>query len=280
MGIGLGWLRGRQARAGPTGWPKGSYQGGAQPAPRPRPFAVQDTLPNQRARGNHAQPLPSYPASGSSEDKTAALLADVTSNRWYLDPLYLASYPIEIPEYIEHLPSGWQEDLATIALPTDFLGVNYYTRQVVTLDPETGRARHVDLENERMDSGWEVYPDGLRVLLERLAADYRAPSIYITENGAAYADAPDSQGRVHDERRTDYLRRHLSAVADAIAAGARIDGYFVWSLLDNFEWGSGYDDNTRFGIVYVDFESQERFMKDSGRWYASLIAAHGGEREG
>ncbi len=155
--------------------------------------------------------------------------------------------------------------------------MNYYSRAVVDLETQTQMPRGVDLQNvDRTDAGWEIYPDGLRLILERLADDYKVPSIYITENGAAYADMPDADGHVRDQRRIDYLREHVSSVANAIRAGAPVDGYFVWSLLDNFEWDKAYNDKTRFGIVYVDYDTQERYIKDSARWYSSLIAAHEG----
>jgi beta-glucosidase len=124
--------------------------------------------------------------------------------------------------------------------------------------------------------GWEVYPDGLRELLERLHRDYPVPAYYITENGAAFPDAPEADGAVHDPRRRDYLERHFAATAQAMAAGVPVKGYFVWSLLDNFEWAHGY--TKRFGLFYVDYPTQRRLWKDSARWYQQWIAAHRSDR--
>ena len=216
-----------------------------------------------------------YPESFSDEDKAAAEIADARKNGWFLEPVVRGRYPENSGGLLDLLPDGWESDLAEIAAPVDFIGVNYYTRTVVRASdgrPEVVRTEGVP----RMDSGWEVFPEGLRVLLIRLGSEYGIPSIYVTENGAAYGDGPDSTGRIRDERRTQYLEQHLSAVADAIEDGAPVHGYFVWSLLDNFEWASAYDNNTRFGVIHVDFETQKRLPKDSAHWYADLIAAHGG----
>jgi beta-glucosidase len=121
--------------------------------------------------------------------------------------------------------------------------------------------------------GWEVYPEGLYGLLNRLHFEYRPPKLYITENGASYADGPDSQGRVKDERRVAYLRDHLAAAHRAIQNGVSLAGYFSWSLMDNFEWAKGY--TQRFGLVWVDYETQQRLPKESARWYQQVIIANG-----
>jgi beta-glucosidase len=126
--------------------------------------------------------------------------------------------------------------------------------------------------DQHTDMGWEIYADGLFKLLCRLHFEYQAPRLYVTENGCAYADGPDAQGRVRDLRRLNYLRDHFAAVHRAIAAGAPVEGFFVWSLLDNFEWAKGY--LQRFGIVWVDFATQERMPKDSALWYKEVIAAN------
>ena len=125
------------------------------------------------------------------------------------------------------------------------------------------------------DTGWPLTPDGLRKLLVRWHREYGAecPHLYITENGAAYADGPDTSGRIRDDRRIEYLRTHLQAVSRAISAGSPVKGYYQWSLMDNFEWALGYD--KRFGIVHVDFETQKRIIKDSGSWYKSVIDSNG-----
>ena len=161
-------------------------------------------------------------------------------------------------------------DLAIVAAPTDFLGVNYYTRDLVAASEPPGAWQSIRLDTPRTAMGWEIYPDGLYMLLLRLTSAYDLPKLFITENGVSYMDGPDADGRVRDERRIDYFEQHLSACQRAIAAGAPLAGYFYWSLLDNFEWGHGYDQ--RFGIVYVDYATQQRTPKDSFYWYKALIA--------
>ena len=175
-------------------------------------------------------------------------------------------------EHYEHIrPRIDDGDLETIAAPLDFLGVNYYSRAVVRAGSDPARPITVDVPDaERTEMGWEVYPDGLSDLLVRLHRDYELPDVYITENGAAYPDARNN-GNVADPRRISYVERHLVALRDAISRGVPVRGYFLWSLLDNFEWAFGF--SRRFGIVYVDFETLERVPKDSFKWYRELIAA-------
>ncbi len=168
------------------------------------------------------------------------------------------------------LPHVGPDDLHTISQPLDFLGVNYYRRHVVRADPVSGAPAVVQPEGEYTGMGWEVYPDGLYELLVRLRDEYDTPPLFITENGAAYADHR-SNGLVDDPHRASYIERHLGAVARALEAGVPIAGYFVWSLLDNFEWTQGY--SQRFGLVYVDFETLERVPKASYAWYRDFIAA-------
>ena len=211
--------------------------------------------------------VPTYPFSDEEADVEAARQSDGFRNRWFLDPVLGRGYPADMLErYAEILPPIADGDLETIAAPLDFLGVNYYTRNVVR-----GGVGEVATEGaEHTDMGWEVYPDGLRDLLVRLHAEYELPDLYITENGAAFPDARNN-GRVPDPRRIAYLDGHLDALASAIADGVPVRGYFLWSLLDNFEWAFGY--SRRFGIVYVDFETLERVPKDSFVWYRNFIAA-------
>ncbi len=163
--------------------------------------------------------------------------------------------------------------METIAAPIDFLGVNNYFRFVVTA-AEDGPKLIKPPESTLTDMGWEVYPDGLRRLLIGLAENYAPQAIYITENGAAFGDVRVHDGRVHDPERTEFLQTHIGAVSDALAAGVPIRGYFVWSLLDNFEWAEGY--SKRFGIVYVDYPTLERIPKDSFYWYRDFIASRRG----
>ncbi|MFI5184265.1 MAG: family 1 glycosylhydrolase, partial [Vicinamibacteria bacterium] len=173
-------------------------------------------------------------------------------------------------------------DLATIAVPLDFLGVNFYTRRVArsTSIPEAKNAAPTVLlapESERTTMGWEVCPEEFYRLLCRIHFEYRPPRMYVTENGAAFVDSVSADGHVHDERRVAYLREHFAAAHAAIAAGVPLAGYFVWSFLDNFEWERGY--SQRFGIVRVDYESQKRTPKDSALYLKQVIAANAVEAE-
>jgi beta-glucosidase len=175
---------------------------------------------------------------------------------------------------MESTPPIQAGDMAAISAPLDFLGVNYYNRAVIQSDPRAplgyGQTRP-DGEYTHMD--WEVYPDALRQLLVRLQRDYEPGRMLITENGAAYPDVETATGEVHDPQRKAYIAGHLAACQQAIREGARLEGYFVWSLMDNFEWAWGYE--RRFGIVYVDYASQRRILKDSARFYRSVIHDNG-----
>jgi beta-glucosidase len=161
--------------------------------------------------------------------------------------------------------------MATMSAPLDFLGVNYYSRHVIGAGREGGTPVLVrSPESEYTDMGWEVYPAGLRRLLCRLRDEYAPPPIYITENGAAFSDVRRHDGSVDDPERASYIRGHLEALGRAIEDGVAVKGYFVWSLLDNFEWAHGY--SKRFGVVYVDYPTLERVPKSSYSWYRSFIA--------
>jgi beta-glucosidase len=212
-----------------------------------------------------------YPATESEGDRQAAWWADGSFNRWYLDPLFGSGYPEDMVEHFApEGPAVQDGDLEAIAAPLDFLGVNYYFRQLVSEDPDGGRpilVRDPDWSFTAM--GWEVYPDGLHDLLSRLRDDYAPPAIYIFENGAAYDDLRGHEGDVVDPERQSYLEVHLAAVERAIEEGVPVRGYFVWSLLDNFEWAEGYW--KRFGIVYVDYPTLERVPKGSYYWYRDFI---------
>ena len=219
------------------------------------------------------------PASNSPADRDAARLFDGYFNRWFLDPICGRGYPADMVDAYRAAgylgPQGIADlvqpgDLAIVAAPTDFLGVNYYTRDLVAASEPPGAWQSIRLDTPRTAMGWEIYPDGLYMLLLRLTSAYDLPKLFITENGVSYMDGPDADGRVRDERRIDYFEQHLSACQRAIAAGAPLAGYFYWSLLDNFEWGHGYDQ--RFGIVYVGYATQQRTPKDSFYWYKALIA--------
>lgn len=209
---------------------------------------------------------PVQPASDSAADIAAARLEDGKLLRWYMDPLFKGLYPQDVLEYLgADVPVVEDCDLNAIATPMDFLGVNYYSRSVVSSqgpwDVQRGGL-------EITDMGWEVYPQGLTELLVRMNNDYKLPPMYVTENGGAFKDQL-IDGRVHDVDRTRYIAQHIQAVANAMDQGVRMEGYMVWSLLDNFEWASGYV--KRFGIVHVDYETQKRTLKDSALWYRSFL---------
>jgi beta-glucosidase len=225
----------------------------------------------------------SQPLDDSAPALAAARVYDGFFNRWFLDPLYGRGYPADMVAHYRqrgHLPQGLEfvqtNDLNDIAVPTDFLGVNYYSRRVshpFTNEQETLSPGQVPDGAPITDMGWEIYPEGLYNLLNRLTFDYQVPKIYVTENGASFGDEPDENGRIADQRRLDYLHDHFQAAQRAIEAGVPLAGYFVWSLLDNFEWARGY--LQRFGIVWVDYETLERTPKDSALWYKNVIARNG-----
>jgi beta-glucosidase len=209
----------------------------------------------------------------SEDDTDAARHVDGFNNRWFLDPIFRGEYPADMLEHFaDSLPEIRDGDLREIAAPLDFLGVNNYSRNVIRADRNGGSPIHVrDPQSQYTDMDWEVYPDGLEDLLVRLRNDYAPPAIYITENGAAFPDVRGHDGRVHDPERLGYIEGHVDAVGRAVEAGVPVRGYFVWTLLDNYEWAWGYW--KRFGIVYVDFPTQERVPKDSFYWYRDFIAA-------
>ena len=220
--------------------------------------------------------FPVHPAGPSDVDREAARRMDGHLNRWFLDPLLRGSYPADMVGVYEALfgpPDAVHDgDLALIRAPIDFLGVNYYNPERIAAAPTDLplQARRVPAPPPTTAMGWEVDPDGLRRVLLRLRHDYDAPPVYITENGASFDDPPASDGQVDDAQRTAYLQSHLRALAHAVADGADVRRYCVWSLLDNFEWELGYD--KRFGIVHVDFDTQARVPKRSALWYRDFIA--------
>lgn len=216
--------------------------------------------------------IPMHTLTDSEADAAAAREEDGVRNRWILDPVLLGEYPEELLQRFEpSLPAGWSEDLSLIGAPIDFLGVNYYRRHIVRAGADGHTPVVIDpADGEFTDMGWEVYPDGLYELLVGLRDAYRLPPLHITENGAAFTDNRQN-GSVDDPQRTSYIERHLAAISRAIEEGVPVHGYFVWSLLDNFEWSRGY--SQRFGIVYVDYETLERVPKGSYRWYRDFIAS-------
>ena len=209
---------------------------------------------------------PVQAATDTPADQAQARLEDGRLLRWYMDPLFHGRYPQDILDHLGADAPGVQaDDMAAIAQPLDFLGINYYTRTMASAQGPWDVARS---GLPLTDMGWEVYPQGLTELLLRLHRDYRLPPVFITENGAAFADAPQA-GQVHDADRTAYIATHINAVADALRQGVPMAGYMVWSLMDNFEWASGYA--KRFGIVHVDYATQQRTLKDSARWYQGFL---------
>lgn len=218
---------------------------------------------------------PVHPADEDDErDQESAALFDAVWNRNALDPLLRGSYPDLSHAMVE--PYVVDGDLNRIRQPLDLLGVNYYTRFLVRADPSSligvGQVS-APADAETTALGWEVAPDGLRQQLLELKRDYGNPPVFVTENGAAFADEVTPAGSVVDSARVRYLERHLAALHGALEAGADVRGYFVWSLLDNFEWAEGYQ--RRFGIVHVDFATQERTPKASFDRFRQIIADNG-----
>lgn len=214
-------------------------------------------------------------ASNDEEHFAAAKRMDGYQNRWFLDPVFKGEYPADMLEIYGEVPGLQDGDLAEINVPIDFLGINYYNRAVVKDGAGVGpmKLQFVEPEGEYTEMEWEVHPESLYKVLKRVHEDYAPAEIYITENGASYKDEVAPDGSVHDTQRLNFLKGHFVSAHKAIEEGVPLKGYFVWSLLDNFEWALGYD--KRFGITYVDFETQERILKDSGKWYSTVIEKNG-----
>ncbi|MFD7560691.1 GH1 family beta-glucosidase [Streptomyces sp. NPDC059835] len=236
-----------------------------------------------RRIGIAASHSPVWAAGESDEDRAAAELYDTLTNRLFADPILTGAYPDGLDSL---LPGPVAEDLKTISAPLDWYGVNYYNPMLVGAPTPAAASAFGGIEipsglpfairdiegYERTDFDWPVVPDGLRELLTTLRERYgdRLPPLYITENGCSYGDAPDPDtGRVEDARRIAYHDGHLRALHRAMAEGVDVRGYFIWSILDNFEWAEGY--RQRFGLVHVDYETQERTPKESYAWYRDLI---------
>ncbi len=238
--------------------------------------AIRTVAPDARIGVCHAV-AHVIPASQSVDDADAARRHDGAMHRWFLDPTFGRGYPSDMVEW--YSSNGLLEglDLAAVAgaEPIDFLAVNYYRRERIAdvpVTPDWGIGSSVlSGVGESTGNGWEVWPDGLRAVLSRIQAEYGTIELAVTENGATYPDAIGADGSVEDAERRSYLARHVAALADARDEGVPVNAYFVWSLLDNFEWGEGY--GARFGIVHVDFPTQRRTVKSSGRWYQELLGA-------
>ncbi len=221
---------------------------------------------------------PVYPADERPETQRDLALADAFGNRWFTEPLFRGHYPEHLFASLGlHAPAIEDGDMALISAPIDFLGVNIYSRTVVrgletmpladacqSVAPIPGACY--------TEMGWEIFPQCVSDLLVWLHQEYAVPALYITENGAAFVDQWHGNGQVSDPRRVSYLRDHVQALANALAQGVPLQGYFVWSLMDNFEWAEGY--GKRFGIVYIDYPTQQRIIKESGHWYANFITVY------
>jgi beta-glucosidase len=213
----------------------------------------------------------SYPASGSTSDIEAARQFESEQIHRFAGPILNGEYPREFaPHVARYVQPG---DLTIIAEPCDYLGWNYYTRNLVKRGESGAPELVAGHEFPMTDMGWEIYPDGLREVCSILQRHYDLPPLYVSENGAAFKDERLGD-TVHDPDRVDYIQRHLQVIADMIELGTDIRGYICWTLLDNFEWAEGY--SKRFGLVHVDFDTQERTMKDSGKAFAELTATKTG----
>jgi beta-glucosidase len=217
---------------------------------------------------------PMYPASTSADDMLAANNADGYSNRWFLDPVLKGVYPVDMmnlfSKYVHTFSFIHDGDLENISTDCDFFGINYYSRGLVEFNAASDflfKPSYSDYPKTAM--GWDISPEEFKSLIRRLRKEYTKLPIYITENGAAFTDTVSENHRVHDMERKHYVERHLKAVAELNEEGMNIAGYYLWSLLDNFEWAYGYE--KRFGITYVDFDTQERILKDSGQHYAEIV---------
>ena len=221
------------------------------------------------------------PATSSDADKLAAERAHAIVNTWFLDPALRGRYPDAftfLPESLMGIKSG---DMEKTRAPLDFLGINLYYRTIASATGVLHRASHAQewlfpvkmeggQQGPKTDFGWEVWPKALYDVVMRVTRDYNRPVIEITESGCSYNEGPDAGGAIRDGRRIDYHRQYLAALARAISEGAEVRGYHAWTLMDNFEWADGY--SQRFGLAYVDFKTQKRTIKDSGRWYGKVAA--------
>ncbi|MES2129293.1 MAG: GH1 family beta-glucosidase [Pseudomonadota bacterium] len=208
------------------------------------------------------------PATNSAADQAMADLEYARSVQWFMDPIFKARYPeLALQAHGANAPVVLEGDMRNIAQPLDFLGVNYYFRSFCSAEDPP---RQPPGDHGFTDMGWEIYPQGLTELLLDLKAEYDLPPIYITENGMANVDQVED-GLVSDHARIAYVRSHLEALLNAMQQGVDVRGYFLWSLLDNFEWNSGYA--KRFGIVHVDYATQQRTLKESAIWYRDFISS-------
>jgi len=221
------------------------------------------------------------PASNSEDDKLAAERAHAITNVWFIEPALHGRYPNAFtffPESMMRIKAG---DMEKTRAALDFIGINLYYRTIAAATGSFERLTHLQnwlfpvkmtggLQGPKTDFGWEVWPKSLYDMVMRITRDYNRPVIEITENGCSYGDGPDANGAIRDARRIEYHRGYLSALAQAINDGADVRGYHAWSLMDNFEWVEGF--SQRFGLAYTDFKTQQRTLKDSGKWYGTVAA--------
>ncbi len=235
-------------------------------------------MPNLRRNAPNARHgivlnfTPAYPETKSYADTMAAELADAKNGDWFLQPLLEGKYPQIITKiFSKDMPLILSNDMEIISEPLDYLGINYYSRLVVSDDGTQSDLLYKTVEQtdaEKTEMGWEIYPDGLHYLLKSLNEKYQIPAVYITENGMACADEIKN-GEVDDPQRVKYIQTHLNAIHQAVMEGINVEGYFAWSLMDNFEWAEGY--TKRFGLVYVDYQTQERILKKSAIAFRDML---------
>ncbi|MGO4533802.1 GH1 family beta-glucosidase [Leifsonia sp. 2MCAF36] len=246
--------------------------------------ALRATVPSARV-GTTLNLYSVHPASDSDADSDAARRIDGLSNRLFLEPVLAGSYPADVLDDLGEAEwfaeNATDDDLRRISAPIDFLGINYYSRHTVASGsspaagapasayPGSEHVRFITTGAPVTQMGWEIHPDGMVDVIRQ--ANQLAPDLplYITENGAAYPDRVDSDGEIDDPQRAEYLEAHFEAARDAVAEGLPLKGYFIWSLMDNWEWAWGY--SRRFGIVHVDYRTQKRTPKRSARWVADFL---------
>lgn len=217
---------------------------------------------------------PVYPAGATANDELAANNFDGYINRWFLDPIFKGSYPKDIMNLYSRYVDGFdfiqEGDMDAIGTSCDFFGINFYNRSLIKYSKEAPLLfEPAESDYPKTGMGWDVSPNEFRELIRTLRSDYTDLPIYITENGAAFPDELEEDGTVRDVGRKDYVEQHIRAIAELNDEGMNIQGYYLWSLLDNFEWAFGYD--KRFGITYVDFATQNRYLKDSAKRYAEIV---------
>ncbi len=242
--------------------------------------ALKATRPSARV-GTAFSMSPCEPATSSEEDHIAAERAHAVTNLWFLEPALKGRYPEALVFTSETAMGVKFGDLDQMRAPLDFIGINLYYRTIASAPSALERISHTQQwlfpvkmtggqQGPKTDNGWEVWPPALYDMVMRITRDFDRPQLEITENGCAYNDAPDASGVIRDTRRIDYHRQYLQALARAIADGADVRGYHAWAPMDNFEWTEGF--SQRFGLAYTNFKTQQRILKESGRWYAKVAA--------